>query len=161
MALLAGPVLSLGQSLLDQLRAAAEAAYPEECCGLVIGRQVPQAAGAGSPSYVATRLVAAANRHAEPRIAFELDPATHLGVLRQLRQSAGQVPAECLLGHYHSHPEGPATPSPRDRQQATEPDHIWVIIGLAQGRAQAISAWQAPAAADADFTAVTLVANPA
>ena len=157
----AGPILSLAQTLRDQLRTAAEAAYPEECCGLIIGRQVPPPAGKGPPRYAATRLVAAANLHAEPRIAFELDPATHFRVLRELRHAAGEATAECLLGHYHSHPEGPAVPSARDRRQVTEPEKIWVIIGLAQGRVQAITAWQAPAAADADFTAVTLAADPA
>jgi proteasome lid subunit RPN8/RPN11 len=33
-----------------------------------------------------------------------------------------------LIGHYHSHPNGPAEPSPRDLA-AAEPGRLWLIIG--------------------------------
>ena len=33
-----------------------------------------------------------------------------------------------MIGHYHSHPNGSAEPSPRDLA-AAEPGRLWLIIG--------------------------------
>lgn len=133
------PILHLPAALAAAIAAAAEAAYPEECCGLVLGTR--QAEGEG---WLVTRLVPAANRHAEPRRSFELDPATHFAVLRQLRVqgAATGVSAEVILGHYHSHPDSPAVPSERDRAQAYDPSLLWLIVAVEQGRAGQLAAWQ-------------------
>jgi proteasome lid subunit RPN8/RPN11 len=144
--------LCLDPSFAAQLAQAAEAAYPEECCGLIVGRRLglPPEQGEGA-RLVVTRLVPAANLHREPRRAFELDPAAHFAVLRQLRQRHDQAreggqPPEELLGHYHSHPDGPAAPSARDAAAAHDPELTWLIVGLAQGRCQDITAWWVVAA---------------
>lgn len=131
----AGPALVLERRQLAALEAAAQAAYPEECCGLVVGRPT------GGAAWRATRLVPAANLAADRRRSFELDPAAHFAVLRGLREAAPG--GEQLLGHYHSHPDAAAAPSERDRAQAHDPDMIWLIIAVAQGRAAGATAWQA------------------
>jgi proteasome lid subunit RPN8/RPN11 len=129
----AAPLLRLTAAQVNTLRGEAEAAYPLECCGLVVGRH------AGPATLVATRLVPAANRHADPRHAFDLDPAAHIALLRQLRGGGDEV----LLGHYHSHPDSPAMPSARDLAQANEPLAVWLIVPVKQGQAGAIAAWRA------------------
>ena len=90
----------------DHLKAIAddaEAAYPREACGLLVGRF-----GVGDHRLVA-RVERAQNVAAEPKKTFEIDPGLRLGLERELR---GQPLA--VIGHYHSHPDGPARPSARD-----------------------------------------------
>lgn len=118
--------------VLDEIAAAAEAAYPEECCGLLIGH-VDNGGGddAGDRDRVhVTRPVASRNVTTEPRRdRFEVDPALRFAVMREL----GEGP-ERIVGHYHSHPDHPAEPSARDAEMAFEPDLVWVIVALADGR---------------------------
>jgi proteasome lid subunit RPN8/RPN11 len=88
---------------------------PNECCGLLVGH--------------GRRVVAAvpmANIDARPRTGFRIDPAEHFAVRRVLRHIA---PALDIIGAYHSHPAGPAAPSPRDIAEAHYPDFLFVIVG--------------------------------
>ncbi len=135
--------LIIGGSLRTAMAAAARAAYPEECCGLLVGRYLP-ADGAGTGArWQVTRVVPAANRHPQPRRHFEVDPVTHIALLRQLRErEAAEGEIEILLGHYHSHPEAAALPSASDLAQANDPTLIWVIIGPVQGGAPDVTAWR-------------------
>lgn len=103
-----------------ELSAAAEAAYPEEACGLLIGT-----AGALTVGGV----VAAANVAPEPRRRFEIDPRVHFAVLRRLRGGN-----ECIIGHYHSHPDGPAEPSAHDVACVGDRQLIWLILAVDAGR---------------------------
>ena len=134
--------LVLGPAEQAALRAAAEAAYPQECCGLLVGRRH---SGQAEITLFVTRVVPGDNLHAEPTRSFELDPAIHLAVLRQLREAAGNPDSDQVLGHYHSHPDAPAVPSERDRAQINDPDLLWIIIGVIHGKADAPTAWQASA----------------
>jgi proteasome lid subunit RPN8/RPN11 len=90
---------------------------PRECCGLLVG--------AGSRVELAVPM---ANVAKTPRTAFRIDPAEHIAVRRVLRQV---VPASAIVGVYHSHPKGPATPSPRDIAESHYPDWLFVIVGSA------------------------------
>lgn len=129
------------------IRAAAEAAYPEECCGLVVGHRPPAtdaeaAAVAIVVRAVASRNVAAAGRR---RDRFEVDPQLRFTLMRAL---AGTPLA--IVGHYHSHPDQPAVPSAHDRAMAFEPALVWLIAAVAArpgggppaGRLEALRAWQ-------------------
>ncbi len=114
----------------------AAAAYPVECCGLLVGN----AAAAGG--WTITRVVPAANvAPAEPghstRDRFEVDPQTRFDLERGLR---GQPDA--VIGHYHSHPDHPAEPSATDLAKAYEPSLIWIIAGVEAGEATEINAFR-------------------
>lgn len=76
-----------------------------------------------------------ANLAADPRTAFEVDPALRLRLHRTLR-GAG----EDVVGVFHSHPDSPAEPSPRDLERAWEPDLAWLVVSVAGGRAAAPAA---------------------
>jgi proteasome lid subunit RPN8/RPN11 len=62
---------------------------------------------------------------------FEIDPALLLATHRRLRGGADRI-----IGHYHSHPSGPAAPSARDRASSYTPGLAWLILGLEGGKAQ-------------------------
>lgn len=103
--------------LQDQMRDEALRAYPRECCGLVEG------AIDGSRARV-TAL------HPMPNVSkemdrFEIDPAAHIALLRGLRGAD-----RAIVGCYHSHPNGRAEPSERDRESAIEPDFLWLICAV-------------------------------
>ena len=118
---------------LDGLRAvsaAAEAAYPEEACGLLVGRRIP-----GGHARV-TRVEAAVNVAADRRTGFEVDPGLRIGLERELRGTD-----QAIVGHYHSHPDGPARPSATDLAKAFEPDLIWLIVAVVRRQASQVLAF--------------------
>ena len=117
-------ILQIDASLLKQMADAAEAAYPAECCGLVIGR------GKGQLIRV-TRVVPVPNLMADTTDRFELDPAVRLQVERELRETGTK---DRIVGHYHSHTDGTADPSATDRAMAFEPDLAWIILGTLEGQ---------------------------
>src|ERR1700722_14852307 len=88
------------------------AAYPNECCGFLIGRDVVDN---GVARRLIDRLEAGRNafESAEQYHRFSIDPAQQL----QAEKSA-EKEGKAVLGYYHSHPDCPARPSEYDRQHA-------------------------------------------
>ena len=109
-----GERLLIAAELIEAMLQAARDAAPEECCGLLVGT-----------SGRVTRLVSARNVHDTPHRFFTVDPAAQFALLRELRERGGE---EELLGHYHSHPSGPAEPSPRDLAEANDSALFWLVI---------------------------------
>jgi proteasome lid subunit RPN8/RPN11 len=133
------PRLIIPAAQRDALRALAEAAYPEEFCALLIGRDET------ADCCRVTRIVSAANVHPEPRTGFEVDPRVLIATLRDLREAegAGQGNRERLLGNAHSHPDGPARPSTRDLASAFESRQFWVVMAIRSGCWSATAGFQA------------------
>jgi proteasome lid subunit RPN8/RPN11 len=117
----------LPAALERRLLALARAARPREACGLLLGVR----------AGVVTDVVELAN--VAPGLdRFELDPA---GFVR----AAGDARARALrvLGVWHSHPTGPATPSAADRAGALRGERDWshVIVAPA-GRGGALASYR-------------------
>jgi len=110
-------VLHLPQPLRANLMNEARDAFPRECCGLVEGTL-------SGVHARATALHATRNLAVEPD-RFEIDPAVHFALLRGLRGTARQI-----IGCYHSHPNGRAEPSDRDRAAALQTGFLWLIAAL-------------------------------
>ncbi|MCA1908989.1 MAG: M67 family metallopeptidase [Magnetospirillum sp.] len=118
-------ILQIDAKLTKQMVDSAEAAFPAEACGLIIGR------GKGQLIRV-TRVVPAGNLLATTEDRFELDPAIRIAVEKELRDSGTK---DRIVGHYHSHTDGTADPSATDRAMAHEPELAWLIIGVLDGQA--------------------------
>lgn len=116
--------------LMKQIAQAAEHAYPEECCGLLIGHG-DDTAGIAVTGVAASRNVAEGHR----RDSFEVDPKLRFDVMRELNGGPDRI-----VGHYHSHPDHTAQPSARDAAMVFEPDLVWVIVAVAGGRAGEVRA---------------------
>jgi proteasome lid subunit RPN8/RPN11 len=99
------------------LKAAAEAAAPMECCGLLVGR--------GEDVLTVVEVIAAPNVAEDPKRRFMIDPQVQFDTLRRLRGGVEQV-----IGHYHSHPNGHTALSAHDRAMADDPDAVWVVVAL-------------------------------
>jgi proteasome lid subunit RPN8/RPN11 len=109
--------LILPGALRAQIECEARAAYPSECCGLVEGIR-------GGVALEITAVHPTANLSLESDT-FEIDPAAHVALLRALRGTGRAV-----VGCYHSHPNGRAEPSERDRVRASEAGFVWLIAAL-------------------------------
>ena len=109
---------------MRQIAKAAELAYPDECCGLLVGRIEP------SGERVVTRVVASVNvAEGGVRDRFEVDPQLRFDIQHALEDGP-----ERIVGHYHSHPDHAAQPSERDLEMAWEPDLVWLIVAVEDGR---------------------------
>lgn len=117
---------------LRAIERAAEDAYPEEACGLLVGCSAP---GEG---YRVNAVEASANVAEPPRTRrFEVDPRLRLRLMRTLKDEPDDV-----IGVYHSHPDGSAAPSETDISMIFEPDMVWLITAVADGRAGATTGWR-------------------
>jgi len=106
--------LVLSDALHRQLSAEARAAYPNECCGLLEGVR--------HDDTIEVLALRPTRNLADAPDAFEIDPAEHIRLLRTLRGTGREI-----VGCYHSHPNGEARPSARDRAQAQDRNFVWLI----------------------------------
>ncbi len=118
-------MIFLPRAVAGHIADAAEAAYPDECCGLLVGRA--EASGDRLVTRVAASPNVAKKNH---RKNFAVDDKVHFNLMRELRNGP-----ESIVGHYHSHPDHGAAPSERDRRSVFYPDHVWVIVAVDGGRA--------------------------
>lgn len=119
----------------------AEAGYPEEICGIVIGRL-------GEPETYRVRQVrniANQERQQDPggmerdaRTAYRMDDREVLRVLREADEAGWDV-----VGFYHSHPDHDAYFSAMDRDRALRADGepLWpgagyLVVSVREGRAR-------------------------
>jgi proteasome lid subunit RPN8/RPN11 len=98
----------------DAVVAHARDAAPAECCGMLVGS-----------AHVIMSAVRARNLSEDPS-RFLIDPKDHIQARRAARAAGLDV-----VGFYHSHPHSAAEPSPRDLAEASYPNHLYLIVGLA------------------------------
>lgn len=110
--------LQTTRSVMDQILAEAATAHPRECCGILLGNG--ETIGALEP---------ADNVHPAPKTHFEIDPRALIDAHRAARRGGSQV-----VGYYHSHPRGPAAPSPTDQAMAARDGRVWAIAGQGEVR---------------------------
>lgn len=122
-------MIVIGRDVLRQVVDAAEAAYPQEACGLLAGRQHPNGTVEILRAHPSANLGRAPDR-------FEIDPRLWVDLARALGKGSTKV-----IGLYHSHPDGPAQPSAVDLEAAWGEELIWLIVSVARrddGGGQAI-----------------------
>jgi len=121
--------LFISTSCLDTLKHEAEAGFPLEICGLLIGTL-----SRDGWQVDAVRPVTNLNTdRAADR--FQLDPAGYQSIDRELRGSKHEI-----IGVYHSHPDCPAKPSPTDLNSAWE-GFAYPIISVCDGLVADIRCW--------------------
>ncbi len=118
-----------------ELRAAiarhAERSYPEECCGILLGR-----VGEDGVKHVSALIPVENVREAAARARrYLIEPETVAAAERQAAAAGLDV-----LGFYHSHPDHPARPSEFDREHAW-PFWSYVIVAVARGEPGEMTSW--------------------
>jgi proteasome lid subunit RPN8/RPN11 len=118
--------LRLDPDALASIRAHGRAAYPNECCGALLGRD----------GHV-TAVHALPNTTEEgPRRRFLVRP----GDYREAEARAAELAVE-LIGFYHSHPDHPARPSQYDLDHAW-PSFSYVILSVMNAEPGALTSWR-------------------
>lgn len=106
--------MKISQALIDQMVAHAREDLPNECCGMVGGRDGE-----------AETVIRVANSAASP-LRYEMDPQEQYDALKSIEDSGGE-----LLGIYHSHTKSAAYPSQTDVNQAVSwPEQVYLIVSL-------------------------------
>jgi [CysO sulfur-carrier protein]-S-L-cysteine hydrolase len=109
-----GLLMRIAQSLVDEIVAHARDDLPNECCGMVGGRDGE-----------ATEVVRVVNAAATP-LRYEMDPQGQYNALKSIEDAGNE-----LLAIYHSHTKSAAYPSQTDVNQAVNwPDAIYLIVSL-------------------------------
>jgi proteasome lid subunit RPN8/RPN11 len=108
----------LGRALVEEMYAHAREAWPQECCGLVGGREGR-----------AEKVYSLRNVARDASVAYEAAPEDLFAAQRRMREHG-----ESLMGIYHSHPRSaePA-PSQTDVKLAFYPSAVYFIIGFDGG----------------------------
>jgi proteasome lid subunit RPN8/RPN11 len=123
-------VLVIPDELKRSIEREGAEAYPNECCGIMFGRDE------GDRRQV-ERLMVVANVFDEKERyhRFSISP-------KQLMEAEKQAAerGELVLGSYHSHPDHPARPSEYDREHAW-PFYSYVIVAVAKGKAGEMTSW--------------------
>jgi proteasome lid subunit RPN8/RPN11 len=124
------PQLLIAPEDLQKVEAQALAAFPAECCGLLLGRAAD--GGRVSIGWVEPCVNEAPDR----RCRFTISPGALLVAYRWARDRGEQV-----VGTYHSHPRGAAVPSEIDRQSAW-PGASCLIVGLGEEGVRERRSWR-------------------
>jgi len=123
-------MLKLRQSEFDALLRHAEAAYPQECCGALLGTRDPDVR-----EVFAT--VPCTNAQADsPQTRYSIDPRELVRIQRDARERVWEI-----VGFYHSHPDHPAYWSPTDLAEAHWIGCSYVIVSVEGGRAGAANSF--------------------
>src|SRR2546426_1924423 len=120
----------LRASLTDQIHAELCRVYPEEGCGVLVGRDL------GGAREV-ERAIAFENRREDSRHnRYLIAPEQFLAAEKQARAAGLDV-----IGFFHSHPDHPARPSAFDLENAW-PFYSYLIVSVEGGRATESRSWR-------------------
>jgi proteasome lid subunit RPN8/RPN11 len=135
-------MLKLSRRDYDSLRQHGEQTYPNECCGILLGRIdddddgtriVTSTARAGN-----TRTDSAHNR-------YNIDPKELVRIQRE-----GRDRGEDIVGFYHSHPDHPAQWSSTDLAEAHWFGCSYVITSVEKGKAAVTNSFELTGADESD-----------
>ncbi|MCL2186977.1 MAG: M67 family metallopeptidase [Treponema sp.] len=114
------------------IRAEGESAYPNECCGILIG----EIDGQGVKTVMHTEAICNAREDDEQYHRFLITPEDMMKAEQTARKRKQDV-----IGFYHSHPDHPALPSDYDKEHAL-PFYSYVIVSVNKSRAEDLTSWE-------------------
>lgn len=124
-------MLKISKADYDLIRWEAERSYPQECCGILLGKvTTPQQANTTERSVTLT-LTCENNRRDSPGNRYSIHPEQLIAGLKLARNRG-----ETIVGFYHSHPDHPAQWSKTDFAEAHWIGCSYVITSVAGGIAQ-------------------------
>ncbi|OQA86635.1 MAG: Mov34/MPN/PAD-1 family protein [Lentisphaerae bacterium ADurb.Bin242] len=124
-------MLKLARNLEAEIRSAGESAYPNECCGILLGT----VDGQGGKTVRALRPIVNSREQEEQHHRFLITEDEM--VLAEME--AGKRHLD-IVGFYHSHPDHPAEPSGYDRDHAL-PFYSYVILSVKNRKAELLASW--------------------
>ena len=125
-------MIEISEKQLFEIRQHAEADYPYECCGLLIGRFD----GNGRKSVFEIHPISNAREEAAKRNRFLITPEEMMQGERYAREHKLEV-----VGFYHSHPDDRPLPSQYDLDHAW-PTYSYIVVAVEQRRAGDLRSWE-------------------
>jgi len=123
-------MLVLSEELASRIRAHGVEAYPQECCGALLGTD-------GENAREVRELLPLVNRRDDsPRNRFSISPDD----FRVAEKAARERGLE-LIGWYHSHPDHPALPSEYDREHAW-PWYSYIVVSIVEREPKQMTSWR-------------------
>jgi len=117
--------MKISKQLIDEMIAHAREDLPNECCGMIGGRDGQ-----------AARVVRVENAAASP-LRYEMDPQGQYDALKAIEGEG-----EDLVAIYHSHTRSAAYPSQTDVNEAVMwPEQIYVIVSLENAEVPEVKAY--------------------
>jgi len=125
-------MIRLSPELEKNIRADGETAYPNECCGVLIGEVDTE----GVKTARRTLTITNAREDGEQYHRFLITPEDMMKAEQTARAAKLDV-----IGFYHSHPDHPSEPSGYDKDHAL-PFYSYVIVSVDKGKAQILTSWE-------------------
>ncbi|MCP2732130.1 M67 family metallopeptidase [Limnofasciculus baicalensis] len=131
---------------IQTMKKHAESTYPEECCGLLLGKIAKDVKTLievfptentwnDEAEQAFSGIEKTINPSSTKRNRFSIDPKIMLKVLKEARERNLDI-----IGVYHSHPDCPAVPSEFDRAIAHQ-GYSYIIISVQQGVPGNLKSW--------------------
>jgi proteasome lid subunit RPN8/RPN11 len=124
-------MITISESLLDEIRTHGVKDYPYECCGLLLGRY-----GGDGKVVTETYPISNAREESAKRNRFLIEPVELMRGERYARDQDLEV-----VGFYHSHPDSPAVPSQYDLEHAW-PTYSYIIVSTRADEATDLFSWE-------------------
>ncbi len=122
-------MIKLNHASLHKMKLHSSRTYPEECCGVLLGR-------VDNETKVVCDILEMKNAKDENRSTrFLITPEDYKSAEQQAKQEGVD-----LVGSYHSHPDHPAVPSQFDLEHAM-PWWSYVIINVEAGQPSTLRSW--------------------
>lgn len=122
-------MIRIPRRVLEKLSRDVSQQYPEEACGLLIGRLNSGVRVVNYHRPMKNVYVGERSRR------FLINPLEYMQV-----EDEAALRGEVVLGVYHSHPDAPAIPSNYDHLHAV-PFLAYLILSVSRGKVVEVSAW--------------------
>jgi len=110
----------------EALRAHGEETYPNECCGVLLGKNIAgEGNSAGTINHVQQIVRAGNTRTDSAHNRYNIAPQELVKIQRQARGLGLDI-----IGFYHSHPGTEPEPSARDLAEFSYAGHLYAIVSL-------------------------------
>ena len=129
-------MIKISERLLERIKRHAEEDYPQECCGLLIGRIEDL-----GQTRVVLEICPVANNWGEQDTIHRRMMITPRDYMQAERRFAKQGLG--VVGNYHSHPEHPAVPSQFDLENlAPWPTMSYIVVSVTKEQAMEARSWE-------------------
>ena len=129
-------MIALSRELYGRIEEEGVRAYPNECCGVMIGHDIVLKDGSTRREVESLRPLTNSFELEEQYHRFRLDPLEYIKVEKEAG-AAGKL----VLGFYHSHPDCSARPSEYDRQHGW-PFYSYVIVSIMKSQPAEMTSWK-------------------
>jgi proteasome lid subunit RPN8/RPN11 len=124
-------VLRIHYADYEALRTHGEETYPDECCGVLLGKNIAGAGNSATAVNHVQQIVRADNTHTDSaHNRYHIAPQELVKIQRQARGLGLDI-----VGFYHSHPDHPAQWSPTDFAEAHWLGCSYLITSVEKGKA--------------------------